>query len=147
MAKKNSKPKKVNRVKDIPTGVKIFSILYYISGVLLILGAILSFFGGSIISSILGLNQGVVAITTLVFVFIGIFFILMAVLSFFIARGLRKGQDWARILIIVFSALGILSSIVSLFGGNWASLFGILVDGFVLWYFLLKENVKKFFLR
>ncbi|PIW69659.1 MAG: hypothetical protein COW08_05995 [Ignavibacteriales bacterium CG12_big_fil_rev_8_21_14_0_65_30_8] len=82
---------------------------------------------------------------SIVFVFVGIFFILMAVLSFFIARGLKKGQSWSRILVIVFALLGFLSSFISLFGGNWNSIFGILIDGFIAWYFLLKENIVRFF--
>lgn len=95
--------------KKIPIGVKIISILYYlICALQLIFGITMIYMSNKAPEKIIKIFP---IISTLVLV-LGIGFIGAAVLSFFIARGLWKGQRWSRIIVIVFSAIGIIYSLV-----------------------------------
>jgi hypothetical protein len=72
---------------------------------------------------------------------------LVAVLGFFIGRGLWKGQNWTRILGIIFCGLGIIQALVlifygKIFNGPFNLIWSLLLGG----YLLFNKNVKKFFL-
>ena len=96
-----------------PAGVTILSVLAFIGAGVLFLVALGALFGGAIISSTaehprLGMLAGVGA------VIIGVFLLALAALDVVIGLGLWKLQNWARILAIVFSGIGLLVSIFSL---------------------------------
>ena len=73
--------------------------------------------------------------------YIGIVLIILGVIYFFIGRGLWKGKNWARIVESVFSVLGLILSLSSLFSGNFFSIFSILINGLIAWYLLFNKNV------
>jgi hypothetical protein len=128
--------------KTIPTGVKIISILYYISAVLAVLAGIVIIFGGSLLASffvsfaILGAG---------LFVIMGIIIIAVGVLGFFIGKGLWEGNPWARTVAIILAALGTLSSLSSIVGGDFGSIVSLAINVLIGWYLLSNEEVKKFF--
>ena len=70
-----------------------------------------------------------------------------AVLTFFVARGLWKLQNWARITAIVFAALGILQNISfrPMMGGFSGNILGLAISGLIGGYLLFSKEVKKAF--
>jgi len=66
-----------------------------------------------------------------------------AVLSFFIGRGLWKGQKWARIITII-AGIGIfLSGLFSI--TTIAGIIYLVIGGFIAGYLLFSKEVKTFF--
>jgi hypothetical protein len=179
MVKKSkvSKIKKSNISKrNIPLGVKILSILNYVSAAF---GLLLSLFfllmGIYFISNpaiIKDIEAASIASSTplpfpatslaIIFIVFAIFLLILTVLSFFIGRGLWKGQNWARIAEIVFSVLGIVSGIFSLISDlvnmftNPSGITNILtniattivslaINLLIVGYLLLNQEAKRFF--
>src|SRR3989344_4428979 len=114
--------------KQIPTGVKIISVLYYIGAVLtFIFGLILLFSADALSEFIPGLGTlGIVG---------GIVLMGFGVLSFFIGRGLWKGSNWARIVAIILAVLGIISAIYAMTSGAIGSnIINLLINLLIGWY-------------
>jgi hypothetical protein len=125
--------------KKIPTGVKVLSIIHYIGAGLYALIALMTIVGMGMITLILPMLAGFGFLIT-------ILLIGLAVLSFFIAKGLGKGKNWARILVIIFSGLGIILGIIQMIGGDiFNSILTIIVEGIVGGYLLLNKQVKGYF--
>lgn len=156
--------------KNIPVGIKILSILNYIGFVLFVLVGIaliiLGIYSNNInleeykqiyISSaeyqkLLQENpelaqQSIEFYLSIVknLIYIGVFFIILAIVSFFIARGLWNGQNWARILEAIFSAFGLITAILSLFSGNFIAFLSLALNSLIVWYLLFNKNVLRFF--
>lgn len=133
--------------KVAPTGVKIISILYYIGmGIAVLLGVLLI----ALIFSPMGLLgdtiPGMAGFMTGMLVFMGVLFLAFGVLNFFIARGLWKGQGWSRIIVIIFSALGLLGGIGALAMGDFVQgPTNIVISGLIGGYLLFSSKAKEFF--
>lgn len=141
--------------KEAPTGIKVLSVLYYISAVFLILAGLFFLIMGILTLTSSGNNLGsqAEAVASLLFSSMGIFtlilgivFIGLAVLNFFIARGLKKGKRWSRTLVIIFSCLGIILAVPSIIKGSFFSgIFDLLISGIIGGYLLFSSKVKEFF--
>jgi hypothetical protein len=98
MGEKNQK-----QVKEVPVGVKIISVLYYIIAalcvIILVIGSF-SFLGGMESPNV-----------SLIFI-LAIFLAGGAILCFFLGRGLWRGQNWSRIVAIIIAILNIIVTIV-----------------------------------
>lgn len=120
----------------IPAGVKIISILHYI-------GAILGFIGGIfLIFSFLGFD--------FIIKIVGGFLLIYGIFSFFIARGLWKGKNWAKILAIIFSISGFLISLGNLIFkvgeiNRLGTIPSLVIYGFIAGYLLFSNKAKEFF--
>jgi hypothetical protein len=111
-------------------GITVLAVLGYIGAVLTLLGGIGLIFGSTaLVGMLAGLNVPILAgLSASLFIVVGIIMIALAVLDYFVATGLMKGSNWARILVIIFAALGILGSI-------WPFQIGpIIIDAVVIWY-------------
>ncbi len=136
--------------KNVPTGVKIIAVLDYIGaaitallGILLLVGAGVA---GSLIARVPGLQGIAAGAVGVVLAVIGVIFIALAVLSYFIARGLWKGQNWARIVKIIFAVLGVLNGLLALFGGSVGTgIFYIAIFGLIGGYLWFNKDVKAVF--
>lgn len=139
--------KKVKQdVRIVPTGVKVLAVLGYIGAGFLILFGLLSIIFASFMSSFVAENaQGELALSTGFFLIIGIFLLLMGAVNIFISRGLWKGRNWARIVIIIFSIIGFVSAILSLFMGDLTSIISLVINGIVAAYLLFNKKVNKCF--
>ena len=128
--------------QPVPTGVKIISVLYYIGAVIeLLLGIALIFFAGALKTKIQFL-----AFLGPFLIVGGIIFIGLAVLSFFVGRGLWKGQKWSRIVAIVFAVIGVLLTVLGMVQGQIASnIVSLLVSGGIGGYLLFSSDVKTAF--
>jgi len=133
--------------KEVPTGVKVLSIIYYIAAALSLIAAIGLFVGAGFAGGILS-SLGIPLLAALgsgLFVAAGIFILIFAILDFFIGRGLWKAQGWARVLAIIFSALGALMGLMGLFSGSVSSIVGLIIHILVLWYLIFSKEVKNAF--
>ena len=124
---------------NIPTGVKIISVLHYIGAVLFLIGGFVAFAGGAFLNSVLpAFIGGLVA-------FAGVIFIVLAVLYFFMGMGLWKGQNWARIVAIIFAVLGVISGLLSVFSGNYGSIVSLVIAAVIGYYLWFNKEVKAAF--
>lgn len=141
--------------KQIPVGVKIISVLYYISAVFGILVGLLFLVGAGMMSSIadkIPLLGALFAVLFVLFVlstnlFIGgIILMGLGILGFFVGKGLWKARPWARIVAIIIAALGILMAIISMIPENILNNIFILVIELVIGgYLLFSSSVKEAF--
>jgi|SRR3989344_3991687 len=148
-----------------PVGVKIISIFNWICSVIFIIAGLLFFvlgvfsIGGGF-SGLEGFEElgGVFAIFGVFALVIGLVFLFFAVLSIFIAIGLWKGKNWARIIEIVFSCLGFLFSLLIVLstifviaqegfdGFNFSlNLFSLLYNSLIGLYLIFNSKAKEFF--
>jgi uncharacterized membrane protein (DUF2068 family) len=124
-----------------PTGVTIIAILNALGGVLCLLAGLMFLAMPGMLpagmygmSGMLGMEIGVM----------GIVMVVCGVLSLVIAYGLWTLKNWARLLVIVFSALGIASNLVSIAGGMMHAVVGIAINAVVIWY-MMRDDVKAVF--
>jgi drug/metabolite transporter (DMT)-like permease len=128
--------------KQVPVIVKIISILYYIGAVTSVIVGILLIVGGGMLGNYLenyGALFGGLAIVG------GILMVVFGVVGFFIGRGLWKAKQWARIVVIILSALGVISAIVSLAQGATSSIVSLLISGAIGGYLWFAKEAKKTF--
>lgn len=132
-----------DKQKQIPVGVMILSILGYIGAVLTLLGGLALIFGASFIASFLAqmIPMMGAGVTSAWFIILGIIVIALAILDYFIARGLWNGQNWARILVIIFTALSLLSSLMHPLSG----IVSIVIDVLIIWYLGFNKQAVDYF--
>ena len=141
-----------------PTGVTIIAVLDFIGAAGCAILALLAFVGGSLIAGFInaaGTANGATGagpasgIAAGVGIFIGAICLAFAIFIVFVAVGLLKLQNWARITSIVLSALGLLGSfrnIAAAFHGS-GMVVSIVVLAFHIWviWYMLQPNVKAAF--
>ena len=141
-------------IKNVPLGVKIISILYYIgaaifvfAGLLLIVFGVLFLINSSLIISTESLPEFISSASNVSFAILlmGIIICLVAILEFFIARGLFKGKLWTKVLVVVFSIVGVITGLLSVFSRNFSGIINILFSGLVGGYLLFGTSSKLFF--
>ncbi|MBW3001204.1 hypothetical protein KY341_04980 [Candidatus Woesearchaeota archaeon] len=147
--------------KDMPVGVKIISILYFIAAAFLVLYIIFII----VILALLGTqteflppeltteaSQTVIIVVAIIML---LFFAGMAVLDFFIGLGLWRGKKWARIVALIFSGLGIFGALITvplMIAGMLIDPISVIsfvlslgVNLFIFIYLLASQEVKKAF--
>ncbi len=129
--------------KHVPVGVKVISILYYISASLLVLLGLIFILGIGLIFS--KINNPLFTLFGIGFVVIGAMLILLGIVGIFIGRSLWKGKKWAVIVVMILSCLGILTGISAIISGvaNVMTLINIVVDGIIAGYLLFSKEVKE----
>jgi hypothetical protein len=148
VVKKSSKPassisvRPVSRRAGVPTGVKVISVLYYIAALLFLMGGLALIIGSNALNSVLGTLGPLVAILGSV---AGIIFLALAVLFFFVGKDLWRGRNWARVTVLVLSALGILSGLYAIALGDLTSITGLVINLIIGGYLLLNRSVKAAF--
>jgi len=137
---------KMDGEKIIPTGVKIIAVLNYIGAGLLALFGLLAIVGGGMFASVINEIPLLGVLGGGIFIVVGIILIALAVLLFFIGRGLWKGQNWARIVEIIFAILGVIMAIVGMFSTGIASnIVSLVFNGLIGGYLLFNTKVKEAF--
>ncbi len=71
-------------------------------------------------------------------------FTIIGLSNILLAYGLLKGADWAHLIVIVLSALGVFLSLVSLAAGNTLPVVGLLTDGAIIFY-LTRSHVTEYY--
>jgi len=122
-----------------PTGVTILAILGFIVAALFIFAGIALVALGPLILSIMRESMSH-PFLALIAGGLGVFLLVLGGIELVISWGLWIGQGWAWWLEVIFSALGLLSSLVDLPRG----VIGLLVNALILYYFF-KPHVKEYF--
>jgi hypothetical protein len=130
---------------NMPLGVKIIAILYMVGAVLTALLGILLMFASPIISTFLTAfapnAAALVALGAAALVVMGIITVIIGIVGVFIGLALWRGKNWARIVVIVLAALGVISGLTSLPMG----IGGAVINGVIVWYLAFyKPAVKAF---
>lgn len=115
-----------------PIGVTILAILAWLGAVMTLFQ---SLFLGSLLSQIPGaggLGAGSM-----------IFSIIIAALMAFVGYGTWKGQNWARIVGLIGSILGMLSSLPMLL--ILVGIIPLAINGLIFWYLGFNEEAKRYF--
>lgn len=132
--------------KEIPIGVKIISILYYISAGFGVLFAIFLFAGFGFLSTLMPFLTTISAIGYILVIFCAIMALAFSVLSFFVARGLSKAKNWARMTAIVFAGLGVLGGLSSFASGfNFSMVIELVIQAAIGGYLLFNKEAKAYF--
>ena len=131
-----------------PKGVKIISWLYYIGAAGGVIAGILLIFGRVFLSALLppGLPAGTLDLGTLVLVVGGVISLVWGAVLYFIGSRLAIGRNWARIVVIIFSIIGLLFSILGFtLGAFGANIFSFIVNAGIAGYLLFSSEAKAFF--
>jgi hypothetical protein len=148
--------KKEERHMGRPVGVTILAILDFLGALACIGLGILMFVGGGL-GALAGSQAtdgsgGVGAIVGALGAAAGVVFLICGAISFLLGWGLWKLKNWARIVTIVFMALGIAGALFGLvgifahftvFGLIW-TVFWLAIYALIIWY-LVKPEVKAAF--
>ncbi len=143
-----------------PVGVTAIAVLDIVGGVLLVLGALIMLLLETLAASLLG--PFVIFILRPFLTAIIAVFMISAVIDLLLAWGLWNGKNWARLVTIILSALGIIGPVLGLliFSAQlrlpattvWAMLQGsilTLIVGIVInvlfIYILMRRDAKAFF--
>jgi len=140
--------KKSSGPRSSPEGVKIIGVLYFIGAfVSFVFGSILLSFSDSVRQNAAAISQAGIDIPSpAVMILAGITLLILAVLEYFIARGIFRRNNWARIVVVSVSALGIVGAVINLTKGMFAGgTFSLIVNGLIFWYLLSVSEVKKAF--
>ncbi len=129
--------------KELPVGVKVIAVLYYIFAALWIIGGILSFVGSQALADQIQLPG--VPVSSTFFRVGGILMIVLGVFALFVARGLQKRMRWARISAIVLSCLGVLAGLFSILQGKVITILSIAVHAAIGSYLLFSTQAKSAF--
>ena len=149
--------------RSIPLGVKVLSILYFIGsafimsiGVICLLAAYYIMNHATEVQSAFTAEQlgqiGSIAVLAPLFFIIGGVCILLGILDFFLGWGFWKGKSWARLLALIFSALGVVYGAIGIASslGDLANIFigvlNIVLNGIII-YYLLRRNIIHYFAK
>ena len=125
-----------------PIGIKILSILGYISGFIELI------FGLLLFSGIKNVLNNTVSFTSLISGFItlfGVILLIFGLISIILATGLWKGKNWARIVTLIFTILSIIGILSSILQGKFSNLISLTIEILIVYYLLFNKDVKTFF--
>jgi|SRR3989344_5716486 len=125
-----------------PIGIKILSILFYISGFVELI------FGLLLFSGIKNVLNNTVSFTSLISGFItlfGVILLIFGLISIILATGLWKGKNWARIVTLIFTILSIIGILSSILQGKFSNLISLTIEILIVYYLLFNKDVKTFF--
>jgi hypothetical protein len=140
-----------------PAGVIVIAVLYFLGAAILLLAGIGFIAGGGAIAAMMSQQgqAGGSGLATLMGVLgagVGIFFLIWGAVDVIVGVGLLKVKSWARMVAIVFAAIGacfqvfgLLSSLAHFNIGSFVfSLIILGIQALIIWY-LLKPEVKAAF--
>ncbi len=138
-------PKTPIAASGVPTGVKVVSVLYYIGAVVSLIVGILFLVGVGMIGSVLESMPVLALLGAGLLILAAIIFIALAVLAFFVARGLWRGRNWARITAIVLAIIGVVLAIISIATGSLSSIVSLIIHVVIGGYLAFSNRVKAAF--
>ncbi|HTY43636.1 MAG TPA: hypothetical protein VMC80_00120 [Patescibacteria group bacterium] len=150
--KPNVKPEPVKSKKQVPALVKVLAIFGFIGTVLNVISGLILLLAGGLINMFLALVPSLASISAVLnemSMIIGGSILGFAVLNFFMSRGLLKGQNWARILTVIFGFMAITGSIVGIvmLGINYYIYMGgsLFISLLITIYLVFSKKVKQAF--
>jgi len=139
---------------DRPLGVAILAVLDIIAGILAALVGLLSVIAGGFLwaylETFIGPPGTIGGFLGAIVTAVGVVILVVGAISVVLGWALWGGKEWARILFIILSVIGILFGLLVLFAAIGAGgLIGIVIiaiNGIVI-YYLTRPSVKAFFTR
>ncbi len=118
--------------KSRPLLITIIAILYFVAGLLAVLGGILLMVGGAAVGELAlgGMTGGVLLVVGLI--------------NLVIAGGFWNGWKAIWYLAVIFGFIEIILCVVGLFTTGGVSLIGLIIQALLL-YYMFRPNVKEFF--
>ena len=126
---------------DAEVVVKIISILGYIGAGLGIIAGIAMLFGGTFLASYFMGRTDRTAFVGALAIVAAVVIIILGIFAIFVSRALWNHKNWARIVVIIFAALGAVSSLLALPSG----IIGLLIDGAILYFLGFEKTVVSLF--
>jgi len=126
------------------TIVKIISVFEFIGAGFCILFGLLLLFGGQFFLAMLPMAempQVPAALISSAILILGIIMVVIGILLVFFARALWNYKNWARILFVIFSSLGVLAALLSLPSG----ILGLILHGAIVYLLGFDKNVMALF--
>ncbi|HEY7403020.1 MAG TPA: DUF2127 domain-containing protein [Candidatus Angelobacter sp.] len=104
-----------------PTGVTVIAVLYFIGAAFCLLGGLLFIAGGGFLATIINQqgqagSSGMAGIMAGLGAAMGIMFLVFGVIDALVGWGLLKLKNWARIVAIVFAAIGACFQLLGVLG-------------------------------
>lgn len=137
-----------------PIGVTILAVLEFLTAGACILIGLLLLVGGGMMGAMAGGSDasGMMNMLGALGAVAGVVVIVLSAIPLLVGIGLWKLKNWARILVIVFSCLGVLSNLIGLLGGLTAgemfsvgsSVVGLGINVLIIWY-MFQPHVKQAF--
>jgi hypothetical protein len=135
-----------------PTGVTILAVLYFLGAAVLGLVGLGFIVGGSALAAMAKSGGPGAAIFAAGGAIVGLFFLVIAAVDLALGIGFIKLQNWARVIAIVFTAIGLLFGLFGLLNVVmhmmvFQMVFQLLVLGLEVWIvtYLFKPEVKQAF--
>jgi hypothetical protein len=135
-----------------PTGVTIIAVLYFLGAACLVLLGILSIVGGSLLSGLAHGGGPASALFAMGGVVIGAILLVLAVLDLAVGIGFIKLQNWARVVAIILTGIGVLFGLLGLVTMlahfmMFVLVFRLIVLAIEIWIlvYLFKPHVKQAF--
>ncbi len=119
--------------KDRPVLITIIAILYFVFGVLMLLGgAGIGLLGVAVPDAVVpaAMLGGIVAVA--------------GIISIIIAGGFWNGWKAIWYLAVIFGIIAIIFSAISLIGGDVSAIIGLIIQALLL-YYIFRPKVKEFF--
>ena len=131
-----------------PTGVAILAILGFLGSLITILigigGLVLSAFITGILDA-LGFSGLVGAFAGLVVAALSVVVLIAGLIYLLLSWGLWSGKNWARIIWIIFAALGALGALSTIAAGAYiAGIIDLVIDVLII-YYLTRPHVSAYF--
>ena len=98
-----------------PTGVTILAVLYFLGTALLGLFGLLFIVGGSMLSGLAHAGGPGSALLLMGGAVVGAIFIVLALVELALGIGFIKLQNWARVVAIIFTGIGVLFGVLGMF--------------------------------
>ena len=137
-----------------PTGVTILAVLEFISAGVIILVGLLLLVGGGVLGAMSGGSEasGFMSVLGALGAVAGVVVIVLSAIPLLVGFGLWRLKNWARILVIVFSGIGVVSNLFEILGGASAGelfslssgVIGLGINVLILWY-MFQAHVKQAF--
>ena len=127
--------------------VKIISIVGIVLGALGVLVSLVLILGGSFLGPIIatmipGLVSGIFATMIVV---LGIVTLIICAFEIFLYISLRKLQNWARIVVIIFTGLGTLGTLFSLITSGASGIVGLIINGGIFYLLTFQKEIIALF--
>jgi|SRR3989344_3475932 len=124
-----------------PKGVRVISVLYFLGSILALGFGALAIFGASFFTQVLGTG-----FFGKFFAIGGIIFIALGILGIAVGIGLWRYKNWARLLAILLSVVGIIMTILSMLKGNISgNIFSLVISSIISGYLFFSPKVKTVF--
>jgi uncharacterized membrane protein HdeD (DUF308 family) len=124
--------------KNAPSVIKYFKIWFYIAAVFYFIGGIMILLLGSAFSLFLPSFAALSFVGGLLMIAAGIAYI-------YFAYYFGKGKEWARIAVIILSAVNVLGGLIATFGGNSGSFISIIISCVIIYYLQFNRAVRDYF--